>query len=173
MYAVVGCNNCGAVWLLSDPDASDSATCPTCGTRHRTAKLRRFAESEDRAEARQVRAAMLARKRGESEAFADVAHASDLADAAEEAGVDDRAYLEASGLDADAVEAAGERETKGSRSRKEVVLDGVEEAEEATAEAVVGYAVDHGVPAEAARDLLERLTRRGDLTESRGVYRRL
>lgn len=173
MYAVVGCNGCGALWLLSDPDRSDSATCPTCGTRHRTAKLRRFAESEDREEARQVRAAMLARKRGEREAFADVAHASDLAERAAEAGIDDREYLEAAGLDADAVEAAGERESGKGRSRTEVVLDGVDAADEATAEAVVDYATDHGVPAEATRDLLEKLTRRGDLTESRGVYRRL
>ena len=40
-------------------------------------------------------------------------------------------------------------------------------------ESVVDYATDRGVPAEAARDLLERLTRRGEVSESRGRYRLL
>jgi hypothetical protein len=176
MYAVVGCSDCGAVWLLSDPGESDSATCPRCETRHRTRKLRRFAETGDREEARQLRAAMLARKRGESEAFAEVDHAAELADRAEDAGVDDREYLERSGVDPDAVEAAGEaarRGESGSRSRREVVLDGVEAAAEPTEEAVVAYASERGVPPDAARELLAKLTRRGTLSESRGRYRRL
>jgi len=53
-----------------------------------------------------------------------------------------------------------------------VVRDALREGN-ATEAAVVGYATDHGVPAEAARDILDRLTRRGEATESRGEYRLL
>ncbi|WP_418285846.1 DUF5817 domain-containing protein [Halorubrum sp. DTA46] len=174
MYAVVGCNQCAAMWLLTDPRTNDSATCPRCGKTHQTAKLKRFFESEDREAAREARAALLAKKRDESAAFADVDHVADLERAVETAGVDDREYLESSGIDADAVAEAGERAAGGgssSRSRAEIVRDAVRTADEPTEENVVAYANEHGVPSERARDLLTTLTRRGDLSESRGEYR--
>lgn len=174
MYAVVGCRSCGTYWLVSDPDRQDSATCPRCGTRHPTGRLKRFYESEDRAAAAQARAKLLADKRGHSEAFADAGTVAELERDLEgfEGAVDDREYLEASGLDADAVAAAGADDGSRSRSRDEVVRDAIREGD-ATEEAVVAYATDHSVPAEAARDILDRLTRRGEATESRGEYRLL
>ncbi len=174
MYAVVGCSECGNVWLLRDPGTSDTAQCSRCGRTHRTAKLKRFVESDDRAEAREARAAMLARKRGEDDAFADVAHVAELERAVEESGIDDRAYLEASGVDADAAFEAGKRAAErdaDTRSRTEIVRDAVRKADEPTEAAIVGYATDHGVPADAAREALTKLTRRGELSESRGRYR--
>jgi hypothetical protein len=174
MYAVVGCNQCAAMWLLSDPRTSDSATCPRCGKTHRTAKLKRFFESEDRAAAREARAALLAKKQDQSTAFAEIDHVSDLERAVDEAGIDDREYLEASGIDADAVNEAGARAEGGgsaSRTRTEVVRDAVEAAEEPTAENVVARASEQGVPADAAREVLTKLTRRGELSESQGRYR--
>jgi len=54
MYAVVGCNECAAMWLLMDPQTSDSARCPRCGKTHQTTKLKRFFESEDREAAREA-----------------------------------------------------------------------------------------------------------------------
>jgi hypothetical protein len=176
MYAVVGCNGCGNLWLVRDPRASETARCSRCEKTHRTAKLKRLFESEDRDAAREARAALLAKKRGDSEAFAAIDHVADLERAVEDAGVDDREYLEGSGLDADAVFEAGSR-AEGSagstRSREEIVRDAVEEAAEPTEERIVAYAADRGVPADAARDLLEKLTRRGELSESRGRYRTL
>ncbi len=178
MYAVVGCNECATMWLVTDPETSETAQCPRCGKTHRTAKLKRFFESEDRAAAQQARSALLAKKHDASEAFADVDHVADLEDRVEEAAVADEEYLEASGLDPDAVAAAGERAERGegrssgdSRSRTEVVRDAVANAEEPTAEAVVERASDHGVPPERVREILDRLTRRGELSESRGRYR--
>ena len=174
MYAVVGCNQCAAMWLLSDPETSDSATCPRCGKTHRTAKLKRFFESEDRAAAREARAALLAKKQDQSAAFAEVDHVSELERAVDEAGIDDREYLEASGIDADAVDEAGARAEGGgsaSRTRTEVVRDAVETAEEPTEANVVARASESGVPAEAAREILTKLTRRGELSESQGRYR--
>jgi len=176
MYAVVGCNECAAMWLLSDPQMSDSATCPRCGKTHRTAKLKRFFESEDRAAAREARAALLAKKRGESAAFAELDHVSELERAVEDAGIDDREYLEASGIDADAVDEAGARAEgggSGSRSRTEIVRDAVDAVDEPTEGNVVAHASERGVPVEAAREILTRLARRGELSESGGRYRTL
>ena len=178
MYAVVGCNRCGTMWLLADPETSESATCPRCRKTHRTKRLKRFFESEDRAAARQARAALLANKHDDSEAFSEVAHVSELEDRIDDSGVDDREYLEGSGLDADAIETAGERSSRGdarsgSGSRIDVVRGALDDLEEPTEDDVVSYATDDGVPPDAARDLLEKLRRRGEVSESRGVYRRL
>jgi len=173
MYAVVGCRDCEALWLVSDPGEAETARCPRCGTRHRTDRLRRLYESPDREAAREARAAMLAERRGESEAFATVDHVADLERAVDDAGVDDREYLEASGLDADAVADAGDVSGGGSRSREDVVREAVREASPATRDAVVERAAGRGVPADAARDLLDRLVREGEATAAGGEYRLL
>ncbi|MFB6155798.1 MAG: DUF5817 domain-containing protein [Haloferacaceae archaeon] len=177
MYAVVGCTACGNLWLLSDPDASETARCPRCGRRHRTRKLRRFAETDDREEARQVRSALLARKRDEDETLADLETVAEMERRLDESGVEDREYLEGSGLDADAVAEAGDDAATGtsgsSRSRPEVVRDALRELDRPTEADVVAYAESHGVPGDSAVDLLEKLTRRGEVSESRGRYRLL
>jgi len=176
MYAVVGCTNCSMLWLLTDPDSADAATCPRCERTHQTSKLKRLFKSEDRSAAKQARSALLAKKQGDSEAFADVAHVAKLEQQAEEAGIDDREYLEASGLDADNVAAAGEttRETTGSHD--EIVRKAVREAggdDHPTEDEIVAYAADRGVPEQKANNLLEKLCRVGDASESRGRYRLL
>ena len=178
MYAVVGCNECGGLWLLSDPGGAETATCPTCGKRHRTRKLKRFYESDDREAARQARAAMLADKRGDRDAFdaldsvAEMERRMDDADA-----VNDREYLKAAGLDADAVDEAGDAAgpggSGGSKSRREIVEAGVRAGDRPTEDEVVAYAEERGVPPEAAQTLLERLVRRGAASESGGRYRLL
>ncbi|MFQ3474757.1 replication protein H [Halonotius sp. F2-221B] len=176
MYAVVGCTNCSMLWLLSDPDSADSATCPRCERTHQTSKLKRLFESEDRSAAREARSALLAKKQGDSETFADVAHVSELEQQADEAGIDDREYLEESGIDADSVAAASEttRETAGSHD--EIVREAVREAGDdgrPTEGEIVDYATDRGVPEEKTSKLLEKLCRAGDASESRGRYRLL
>ncbi|MUW15640.1 replication protein H, partial [Halorubrum sp. CBA1125] len=87
MYAVVGCNECANLWLLCDPRSSETARCSRCGKTHRTAKLKHFFESDDREAAREARAALLAKKRGDSAAFAEVDHVSELERAVDDAGV--------------------------------------------------------------------------------------
>ncbi|WP_435144232.1 DUF5817 domain-containing protein [Halobaculum sp. P14] len=172
MYAVVGCTDCGTYWLLSDPDAQDSATCPRCGATHEARKLRRFFESDDRSEAAQARARLLAEKRGEREAFDRAGTVEQLEREAEEAGIDDREYLEGSGIDADEVSAAGDTGGGRSKPRDEIVRDALRDGP-VDEDDVVDYATDRGVPASAARDLLNRLTRRGEATETGGEYRLL
>ena len=176
MYVVVGCNNCSMLWLLADPDSADSATCPRCERTHQTSKLNRFFESEDRSAAKEARSALLAKKQGDSEAFADVAHVSELEARTADAGINDREYLEASGLDPDSVAAAGEttRETAGSHD--EIVREAVEAAgddDQPTEDEIVAYAADRGVPEGKTSNLLEKLCRQGEASESRGRYRLL
>ncbi|MBP1988377.1 DUF5817 domain-containing protein [Halolamina salifodinae] len=169
MYAVVGCTECGTYWLLTDPEASDSATCPKCGRRHQTKKLKRFYETEDREAAREARAALLAKKHGNSEAFDEVAHVSELEAEVEESGLSEREYLEQSGLDADEVAVAGDTSKQSSRSRDEKVRDAVREG--GTEEEILARAVDDGVPRGAAEKLLEKLRRQGEVIQSGGELR--
>ncbi|MFB6091444.1 MAG: DUF5817 domain-containing protein [Haloquadratum sp.] len=177
MYAVVGCTDCDHLWLLTDPGGAETATCPQCGRTHRTKKLRRFVEEADREAARQARAALLAKRGGNSEAFAETAHVAEMEREIDERGVDDREYVAGAGLDADEIEAAGERAAEGaggsSGSRRDVVCDALDELDAPTADEVAAYAEERGVPDAAARDLLRKLTRHGEATESGGTYRRL
>jgi hypothetical protein len=175
MYAVVGCSECDHLWLLSDPRAAETATCPRCGRTHRTKKLRRLAEDEDREAARQARAALLAKRGGNSEAFAETAHVAEMESRIDDSGVGDREYLEGSGLDADTVASAGERASSpsGSRSRDEIGRDAIREQEAPTAADVTAYAESHGVPGAKAEELLETLRRGGEVAESNGTYRLL
>ncbi|KAB1187934.1 MULTISPECIES: DUF5817 domain-containing protein [Haloferax] len=179
MYAVVGCTDCANMWLLSNPRESKTATCPRCGKRHQTKKLRRFFESEDRDAARQARAALLAKKHGDSEAFAQLEHVSELDRQVEESGIDDREYLEGSGLDADEVFDAGEQAKRGraassgSKDRLTIVRESIRDGDRPSEDEIVAVASERGVPEERARDLLEKLRRRGEVSESGGRYRLL
>ncbi|MFB6294097.1 MAG: DUF5817 domain-containing protein [Halonotius sp.] len=176
MYAVVGCSDCGTLWLLADPSTSESAQCQRCGRTHQTAKLKHLFESEDRAAAREARSALLAKKRGESAAFADVDHVSELEQQADTAAVDDEEYLEAAGIDAEAVAAAAESTGDQPSSDDDIVRAAVREAgedDQPAEAAIVAYATDRGVPAEKARKLLERLCREGEASKDDGRYRLL
>lgn len=173
MYAVVGCRDCSALWVVEGQP--DSTQCPRCGTRRQFAKLRKFVETDDAGEAKQARAALLARRQGESEAFADLDPFGALEARADEAGMDDEQYLESAGVDSEAVADAGERaergEGRGGPNRVEVVRAAVRDLDSPTTEDVVGYADERGVEAGAARETLDRLVARGEVLENRGTYR--
>ncbi|MFB6168077.1 MAG: DUF5817 domain-containing protein [Haloferacaceae archaeon] len=173
MYVVVGCSDCSGLWIVTDPRDQETATCARCGSRHRTDRLRRLFEAEERETAVEARGTMLARRAGESESF----EAADDATATA-AGMDDAEFLAASGLDPDEVAAAGERAAQGAGSsgsgdRASVVRAAVTELDEPAADEVVDYAAERGVPADAARDLLDRLHDRGEVRERDGCYRPL
>lgn len=175
MYAVVGCADCGGLWLLSDPGSAETATCPTCGTRHRTARLKRLFTAADREAAREARAAMLAERADAADAFESTPSVAEMAAETDEPIVDDREYLDASGIDADAVADAGERTSRASEggSRPEIVREAIERLDDPDEAEVVAYATDRGVPADAAAGLLDRLVRRGEATDAGGTYRLL
>ncbi|MFB6282083.1 MAG: DUF5817 domain-containing protein [Haloferacaceae archaeon] len=171
MYAVVGCDACDALWLVADPDGAETATCPGCGKTHRTARLRRLFESEERAAAAEARAAMLARRSDAEAAFEAVPSGADLERAAESAGIDDGEYLAGSGVDPEAVAAAGADRSGGATDRAGVVREAVARLDAPTEADVVAYAADRGVPEAAARDLLARLVRRGEAVREGETYR--
>ena len=178
MYAVVGCSDCSGLWIVADPRDQETATCARCGARHRTAALRRLFEADDRETAVEARGTMLARRAGAGEAFDEVIGDEDMERAASDAGMSDDEFLAASGLNPDEVAAAGDRAERGSGSagagdRASVVRAAVREQDDPDEAAVVAYAGERGVPAAAARRLLERLVDRGEASESRGTYRLL
>lgn len=173
MYAVVGCTDCSALWVVEG--RPDTTSCPNCGKRHKFAKLKRFFGSDDADAARQARASMLADRSGHGDAFGDLDSFAAMEGDVDGAGVDDETYLEGSGLDSEAVAAAGERATgtAASPDRRERVRAAVRDCEEPTEERVVAAAADRGVPESAARSLLAKMVRAGEASESGGVYRLL
>lgn len=175
MYAVVGCSRCDALWVLSgEPETTE---CRRCGRRHRVERLKRFVETDDEDAARQARAAMLADRADRGEAFADLDDFATMGERLEEAGVADEEYLAGSGVDPEAVAAAGERAAEsphgGGPDRATVVRAAIERQDAPDRAAVVAYAADRGVPAEAARAVLERLREAGEVAERDGTLRLL
>ncbi|UPW01259.1 DUF5817 domain-containing protein [Halorussus gelatinilyticus] len=176
MYAVVGCSDCQALKIVEG--RPETTQCPRCGKRRKFEKLKKFVETDDEDHAREVRSSILANRQGEGETFAELDSFSEMESQVEEAGVSDDEYLEASGIDTDEVEAAAERvenrsaSTRGS-SRKDTVLAALRELDRPTEDEVVAHAGEEGVPAEYVRDALDKLTRRGEVSESRGRYRLL
>jgi hypothetical protein len=175
MYAVVGCRECRALWIVEG--RPDTTRCPRCGTRRQFSKLRRFLETGDADEARQARSALLAKRQDESEAFADLDPFGALETRADEAGMDDGEYLERAGVDSESVAAAGERAERGPGSatsdRLGTVRAALADLDSPTADDVVTYAAERGVEESFAREALDRLVRRGEATENRGEYRKL
>lgn len=173
MHAVVGCGECSNLWIVEG--RSESSECPRCGTRRAFAKRKKFVETDDPDHAREVRASMLAARQDQSDAFADLDSFSALAEDVADGVIDDEAYLRGAGLDTEEVAAAGDR-TPGSSpssSRKETVERAIADLEEPTEPEIVEYAGDRGVPEDYVRKALEKLRRRGEVTESGGRYRRL
>ncbi|KDE58389.1 putative pNRC100 replication protein H [Halostagnicola sp. A56] len=174
MYAVVGCSECSHLWLLEG--RSETTQCPRCGSRRAYEKRKKFVETEDADHARDVRASMLANRQGEGEAFAELESYATLETRVDGGVIDETAYLESSGLDAEKIDAAGERDPRGPNrrgSKKDVVTRALEELEEPTEAEVVTYAGNRGVSAEYVRKALEKLTRHGEVSERRGRYRTL
>jgi DNA replicative helicase MCM subunit Mcm2 (Cdc46/Mcm family) len=174
MYAVVGCSDCQALWIVEG--RPETTQCPRCGSTRQHAKRRKFVETDDEDHAREVRASMLAARQDQGDAFAKLDSFAEMEAQLDDAGPNEDAVLEAAGVDPDEASAAGERATSGaggSTSRKETVLAALRESEEPTAEDIVAYATERGVPESYVRNALEKLQRRGEVTESGGTYRRL
>lgn len=175
MYAVVGCGNCDALWIVEG--RPETTGCPRCGKRHRFDRLKRFAETDGEDGARLARAALLAERSDHGEAFADLGSPEELSKLAARNAVPDDEYLGAAGLDVAEIEAAGEGATSGrgshATSRGAVVRGALRDLDAPTRSDVLDYAADRGVPPDAAGDLLERLVRSGEASEDRGRYRLL
>lgn len=168
MYAVVGCGECSALWVVEGhPEAT---ACPSCGKRHTFDALKKFAEHEAGDAAREARTRLLAAR--SDHAPDELDSFSELESRAERGGMSDEEYLERSGLDAEHATAAGEQ-TQNSRNRMEVVRDAISDLDRPTESAVVAKAEENGVPAEFTEHALTRLHRRGAVSRSGGRYRLL
>jgi hypothetical protein len=172
-YAVVGCSNCSALWVVEG--RPDTSGCPRCETRYRFSKLRKFVTTDDEDHAREARASMLANRAGHGDAFAELEHFATLGDVAEDAGMSAEEFLDSAGVDTDEVAAVEERAEASRRGlgKREAVRTALRELEEPTEAEVKAFAAEHGVDAEYVERALEKLQRAGDVTETDDGYRLL
>ena len=167
MYRVVGCRNCQSLWTVEG--RPETTQCPRCRTRHRLEMLRSFAETETSEAAVRVRSAMLAERADDGE-FLDPEEID-----VDAVGMDEVEFLSASGLDPDEI-ADAERRVEGSgrsRSRKQVVLDGLEELGEPTMEELIEYAAASSLERDFVERAIEKLRRAGEVTRTSEGYRKV
>ena len=173
MYAVVGCGECSALWVVEG--RPETTTCPSCGARHRYERLTKFAETDAADAAREARTALLADR--SDHAPDDPDSFTTLETRAESGRMDETAYLRESGVDAEAVTEAGERATNGtaagSTSRLDTVRAAIEELDEPDEDEVVAYATARDVSTEFAERALDRLVRQGEASRNGDTYRLL
>lgn len=168
MYTVVGCRDCHGLWIVEG--RPETTRCRQCGKRHQFAKLRTFAETDTSEAAARVRSSMLANRADDGE-FVDPEEI-DISTV----GVNEDEFLSASGIDPSAVSAAGKRAETGtnrSRSRKQVVLDGLAELDEPTETELKEYATAVGVSEPYVERTLQKLQRAGEVARVNGGYRKL
>jgi DNA replicative helicase MCM subunit Mcm2 (Cdc46/Mcm family) len=168
MYTVVGCRDCHGLWIVEA--RPETTRCRQCGKRHQFAKLRTFAETDTSEAAARVRSSMLANRADDGE-FVDPEEI-DISTV----GVNEDEFLSASGIDPSAVSAAGKRAETGtnrSRSRKQVVLDGLAELDEPTETELKEYATAVGVSEPYVERALQKLQRAGEVARVNGGYRTL
>lgn len=167
MYNVVGCGECGALWLITD--VPETTQCPRCGTRHSTDNLRILAASDDQATARQARAQLLASRQGVDdpsgilEATVDVPIASP-SDSRHEA--DDRG-------DPDLMLTDHDQEAGSARSQREILMAGLRDLDEPTHDEILEFATARGISAEYVESALEKLVRDGAIRKESDTYRLL
>jgi len=171
MYAVVGCSNCGARWIVEG--RPETTSCPRCGTRHEFGRLKAFGRTEDLAAAREIRASLLAADQDREAAYEAIDSVPEMAAQVENGVVTDEEYLAGKGLDPDAVATADEPTDSGPSGRREQVLAAIETLDEPTAAAVVEHAADRGIDPDWVRQALTKLEREGTIVQGPDGYRRL
>jgi len=172
VYSLVGCRECDALWVVLD--RPETTTCPRCETRHPFDRLKRFAEDDDETVVREARTQLLAARQGDSDAVADLDHYEQLGAALEESGIDEAEYLDGVGVDTASLDAATtSSESTGTEHCRDIVLRAVRELDAPTADAVVTFASQRDVSPERARELLKKLVRAGEVSETDGEYRAL
>jgi hypothetical protein len=172
VYTLVGCRECDALWIVAD--RPETTTCPRCQTRHPFDRLKSFVQDDDEALVREARTRLLATRQGDAEAIENLDHYEELETEVAEAGIADEEYLERVGIDAEAVAEASETDgTGGNESRKEIVRRGIRELDAPTAEDIADFASERDVPRDRARELLDRMVRAGEVSETGGKYRAL
>ncbi|SIR31572.1 hypothetical protein SAMN05421858_2221 [Haladaptatus litoreus] len=173
MYSVVGCSACSNLWIVDgNPETTQ---CSRCGKRKKFRKLKKFVETEDEDQAREIRASMLANRQGHGDAFAELDSFAEMDAQTDHVGMDDEEYLDRSGIDTEEVSAVEERSKRGttSKSKKQIILDSLSTLDRPEEEEIVTYANERGVSREYVEKSLEKLARRGEVSESQGRYRRL
>jgi hypothetical protein len=174
MYAVVGCSECSALWIVSG--SPETSQCPRCGKRREHAKRRTFVETDDEDHARDVRASMLANRQDHGDEFAELDSFSEMDRQVSDVGVDDETYLSESGVDTDAVTEASDRAHEGvggSQSRTEIIKTALRELTGPTRAEILSFATERGVSESDAETVLSKLRQTGEVVESDGKYRLL
>jgi hypothetical protein len=176
MYTVVGCRDCGALKIVEG--RPETTECPRCGRRSAFEKLRALYRSEEIDAAREARARLLAQRGDAADRYEAVGSFAETDAAADAAGMDDEEYLDRSGVDVEAVSAAGDRAdsgqgSTGGGSRRDRVLAALRDLDRPTEAEVVERAGEDGVPADYVRRSLEKLRRRGEVSVNDGRYRLL
>ncbi|MFC6725086.1 DUF5817 domain-containing protein, partial [Halobium palmae] len=68
-FAVVGCRDCGGLWVVEHLHRHETATCRSCSRTHQTSKLRALARADDHGAICELRARILADRAGAGDAY--------------------------------------------------------------------------------------------------------
>lgn len=167
MYTVIVCPDCEQPKVVED--VPERTKCGRCQTSLKFRELKHYYETDDSAEAKKARGAIAAQLRGKGDRFEELLDSDILDSEAVSERIDDE-YQSAHGLD-DAGDDDQSDTAGSSRSRQDIVRDGIDECDPASEEAVLDYAVDHGVPRGKAERILRKLRERGEVLRSNGAFR--
>jgi len=152
--------------VVNDPKKT---ACNRCQDQLKYRELKHFFESTDEEEARRVRGKIEAKERGELERFNELDESGVFKSADEVNDNIENKFLEQKGLQ----EIKSGKTENNSRSRKQIVIDGINNSSPPTKSNIIDYAMKHGISKESANDLLVKIKNRGEVTCQNGEYREL
>lgn len=83
-FSVVGCSECGGLWIVDELHFAQTAECRHCGTAHSTDNLRALAKGDDLDVVRELRSRILAERAGYAEEYGEMDDYAILEEQAEE-----------------------------------------------------------------------------------------
>ncbi|QZA89478.1 replication protein H [Salinarchaeum sp. IM2453] len=168
-YSVVGCRNCSMLWIIDGQPVTSK--CPRCSTRYQTDRLRTLAEANDKTQAKELRAQLLADEQDQADGYDQLDSYSEMDDQIDDVGVTDEEYLSSFGVDPDAAQAAASDSSTATKSNREIVLDAIDTLNSPTETDIIEYASDRGVSPDYVNKALPKLVETGDVSKHRGTYR--
>lgn len=173
-YTVTVCPECQYCWVIKGEQ--DTAQCGRCLKTHQFHKLKNLHTTDEKDDARLVRAAAQAEANDSSDEFERALDAGVLTVDVADGVVDAEDLLEQKGVEVEAVREAGDRaENVGTttKSKKQAVKDAIKDCNPATLESIVAEAGDYGVAESRVEEMLEKMEQNGTVVDTGTEYRLL
>lgn len=173
-HAIVGCNRCEKLQLVTNLREQETAECRFCGKTHQADNLRIRYQNGEKDVVREFLSRIRAEQQGYKEEYESMPDFGEMEPDVQEAIVSDEEILRANDLNAAVIDATVEDSVDGmggGMNRRETVEAALETLTEPTLDEICDFCESHGVAAADAREQIEKMRMDAEIVESGGTLR--